>query len=103
MKTIELKRLETIKPDGSPTVLDYKIQLEGIMRAPLDPSRGADIEEIRNSIRVLDVLSKAKDKLVLEDADYEYMCRKVNAARYILASPAVIQFVDDVVGGQVRG
>ena len=87
------------RPDGTEIVLGYWAQLQSTMRMPSNPQAGADIEEIRKSIRIIDVLEKAgQDAKVVEfeDADYEFLITKVSAAKYTFADPAIVQFVDDV-------
>ena len=93
MKTIEFKMVQM----GANT-LNYKEQLTGIMQAPMDPQRGAGIEEVRKSVRVLDALEKAgEDQVVLEDADYAHVVEKINAARYLVLTKEVLQFIDDML------
>jgi hypothetical protein len=69
------------------------------MRSPTNPQGGADIDEIRKSIRVLNVLDEIgqdAEVLELEDSDYEYMQTKVSASKFTFADAAIVQFVDDV-------
>jgi hypothetical protein len=97
MKTIALKKIAIVLPDGSAGVLDYAEQIRGIVSAPGEGQRGLSVDEIRNSMRVLDALDKAQDsELNLEDNDYNYMIGKVNAARFGFASADILQFVEDV-------
>lgn len=99
MKRIPLKTVDVSLPSGSEMSLDYKTQLQVILRAPIDPKAGIDIEEMRGSIRVLDALDKADgDFCDLEDADFFFMVKKVNSAHFAQAHPAILQFVDDVTG-----
>jgi hypothetical protein len=96
MKRIELKRFQFTMPEGGQQTMDYKGQLQHIMRMATDPQRGADIDEIRHSLRVIDALDKADGFVELEDADYEFMVKKVRAARFPVAVPELLQFLDDV-------
>ncbi len=93
MKKVPLKVV-----DIDTGALDYKKELIIIFRSPTDPKAGADIEEMRRSIRVLDALDKASDTLELEDADYNYLKERVNRARFGMVHPAIVQFVDDMLG-----
>lgn len=102
MKRLELKNLPVTRPDGTEMELSYWIQLQTTIRSPADPQSGADIDEIRKSIRVLNVLDEIgqdAEVLELEDSDYEYMQTKVSAAKYTFADAAIVQFVDDVTAG----
>ncbi len=99
MKKLELKQLPMTRPDGTEETLSYWVQINSLMRMPANPQAGADIEEIRSSIRVIDVLEKAgQDAKVVEfeDSDYEFLKTKIAGAKYTFADPAIVQFVDDV-------
>ena len=91
MKTIKLKVVEM---DGRQ--FDYKEELKTVFRAPADPQRGADYEEMRRSMRVLDALDKANDTLVLEDADFTNLQERVKKARFVMVHPIIVQFIEDV-------
>lgn len=93
MKTITFRNVQV----GENT-LNYKTQLIGIMQMPKDPQRGAGIEEVRSSVRVLEALEKAgDDQVVLEDADYAHVVEKINSARYLMLTKEVLQFIDDML------
>ena len=81
---------------GTETRLSYKSQLEQILRSPANPQAGADYDEIRRSIRILDALEKEDHVLVLEDADYEYLRERVLGTKWPLIDLVVLQFVEDV-------
>ena len=83
--------------------LSYWAQLQSIMRTPIDIQQGADIEEIRNSIRVLDALDEVgieAEFLELEDSDFEYLVSKIQVAKFTFADLALVQFVDDVTNAE---
>lgn len=95
MKNIPLKTVE-VPIDGQPKKLSYKAQLIEILRTP-SASNGADYDEVRRSIRILDKLDETKgDTLQLEDADFEYMKQRVLNARWPLIDKYVMAFVEDV-------
>ena len=99
MKTIPLKKVQMKRPDGVDMTLSYWVQLQTTMRTPMDVQQGANVDEIRKSIRILDALDKAGEDaefFELEDTDFEYMADKVKASRFTFADPAIVQFVDDV-------
>ena len=92
MKSIELKEIEL---DDEKTLI-YKQELEIILGVPQDPSRGADIKEMRSAIRVLDALEKADGVLELEDADHAWLVTRLQSARFGMVHPAIVQFIDDI-------
>lgn len=92
MKTIELKEGEVGGKSFS-----YKEELKIILHTPIDRNAGADIEEMRRAIRVLDALDATEDnKLVLEDADFDYLKKRMNSAKFAIVDPALVKFVEDV-------
>lgn len=95
MKTIELKTVPFVAYDQDQE-LDYKIMLQILMEAPEDPQKGADINEVRRSIRVLDALEDADGQLQLEDADADYLVRRVRAAKFTSNNRVFADFVDDI-------
>ena len=82
--------------NGETMPLDYKQQLTAILQSPEDPQRGAEIAEIRKSMRVLDALDRSGTTLTLEDADYEYMKHRILSARYLIVNQAIMDFIEDV-------
>ena len=100
MKTLQLKDIPMTSPDGTETSLNYWEQLQATIRMPTDPRAGMDVEEIRKSIRIIDVLDNVGQDaktVKFEDADYDLLVAKVLATKYHFADPAIIEFVDDVV------
>lgn len=93
MKTVELKKADFLAY-GEKRELDYKAMLQTIMESPIDPIKGAGVAEIRKSIRVLDVLEKATDKLELEDADYDYMVERVKNTKFTTNNKVFVDFVE---------
>jgi hypothetical protein len=62
----------------------------------MDPQRGVDIEEMRKSIKVLDVVDGSNGVLELEDADYDYLKAKTLAMQWGVIDKRIVQFVDEV-------
>ena len=83
----------TLREDGD---LRYADVLREVIRRPLDPKQGADITELRQSIRVLDVLEAANGTLELEDADYDHLKRKLEAMTWNVVDKRVLRLVDEV-------
>ena len=102
MKTIPLKSVQLTMPSGEEKTLSYWEQLQGTMRQPMNVQQGADVEELRKSIRILDVLDNTDrdaEFLELEDTDHEYLVTKVTATKFTFVAPELVQFVDDVTKG----
>lgn len=95
MKTIELKTVPFVAFDADQT-LDYKMLIGTLMETPENPQAGAGIDEIRRSIRVLDALEGANGAVNLEDADYEYLVRRVKTAKFTSSNQVFIDFVEDI-------
>ena len=89
MKSIPLKDLGELR---------YADILKEVVRRPLDPQRGADITEMRQSIRVLDALETANGTLELEDSDYAHLKEKLERMQWSVVDKRLVQLVDDVLG-----
>ena len=77
--------------------VNYAEYIRVIMQAPINPQIGADIEEIRSSIRVLDALDKSTHgEINLEDADYKFFVMKIKTAKFMFVNREILQFVEDV-------
>ena len=77
-------------------ILSWPEAIRQVIRRPLDPQKGADIEEIRKGIRVLDALDKNNQVLELEDADWTHLVEKTKAMQWAFVDRRIIQFIDDV-------
>lgn len=98
MKFIPLKTID-VELEGKPTRISYRAQLKEIMRNPSDP-KGADYEEVRRSLRVLDALDGEDVVLKLEDADFEYMKQRILKARWPVIDKFVMTFIEDVTNAR---
>lgn len=78
--------------------VDYRDVIADIMAAPEDQRAGMSGEDIRVACLVADKFAKAiGDFILLEDADYETLARKVRVFRWGgLAHPNVVRFLDDI-------
>jgi hypothetical protein len=93
MKTINLL---VVEQEGIER-FDYKAQLLRIARQPLQPQGGMDLDEMRNSIRIIEALEKTQDGVVqLEDADYAFLVRKLDAQRWGFAHQVILDFADSI-------
>lgn len=94
MKHIPLKTL----PDPRLGDIVYQDVLREVVRRPLDVQRGASIEEMRQSIRVLDAIDAANGTLELEDSDYQHLKQKLNSMQWNVADKRIVTLYDDVMG-----
>jgi len=99
MKRIPLKVIPDPRfPIGSEgfeqNVIVYSEVVRQVIRRPLDQQKGADIEEMRKGIRILDQLDKSTTVLELEDADWEHLKTKTNAMPWAFVDKRIIEFVD---------
>jgi len=103
VKRIQLRNLPDSRfPPGTPefsqNLMAWDEAIRQVIRKPLDPQKGAEVEEIRKGIRVLDALDNAKDGVVeLEDADWEHLKTKVQAMQWAFVDKRILQFIDDVM------
>jgi hypothetical protein len=99
VKKIQLKTVD-MEVQGVTRQFSYQKELQTIFRTPADISKGAMVEEMRRSIRILDALDKSTDMLELEDADFEYLKSRVPNAKFSIVHPVIVKFVDDVTNVQ---
>jgi hypothetical protein len=92
VKRIPLRALAD--PEGQ--VIEYRAVIEQCLRVPLDRQAGATIDEMRKAIRILDALEAATVTLQLEDADWEFLKRKVDAMPWAVVDRRIVRFHDDV-------
>jgi hypothetical protein len=85
------------RADDATNVVDYRVVIREVIRRPLDPQRGADIEEMRRGIHILDALDEQSGPiLALEDADWEHLRLKVANMQWGVIDKRVLQFIDTV-------
>jgi len=80
-------------------VLMWDDAIRQIIRRPNDQQRGADLDEIRRGVRVLDALDKANttgNVLELEDADWEHLKQKTLSMQWAFVDKRIIDLVDAI-------
>ena len=94
---VEFTQLDAGPEDDADT-LDYRVLMIQIAKAPADPRGGADIDEIRKSMLVLDALEDAngKDHVILEDAWWRTLRDKAKNFRFRFAHRVIVDFVDAI-------
>jgi hypothetical protein len=79
--------------------VDYRRLVEDAIRVPLDREKGANIDEMRKGIRVLDALDASQHEVLeLEDADWEFLKQKVEKMPWAMVDRRFVQFHDDITG-----
>ena len=60
-------------------------------------TQGLSLEEMRRAMRVADALAAAagSDRVLLEDADWAYLCDRLKGHRFGVADAALVAMVDD--------
>lgn len=96
MHSVPLRSLND--PSSPIPVFEYRDVLKTVVSRPTDPQKGADITEMRQSIRVLDALDRANGTLELEDADYDVLKHKLETFAWNLVDRRIVQLMDDVSG-----
>jgi hypothetical protein len=93
MRQVPLKSV-TVIIGGNPQAISYREQIAEIIR---HPDQAADLEEVRRGIRVLDALEAATGGvLMIEDADFDHMVKRIKSARWPIVDKFVLDFVRDV-------
>lgn len=79
---------------------DFKALLKTVIGAA--PEGGSlTIDEVRTSIKVLDVLDKIDGgEITLEDADHAAVKKRVSAIKWKVATPDVVAFFDAVANAE---
>lgn len=98
MKSVRL--IIAINPKNEADPFNYITGINQVMRAPLNPQQGISIDEMKQSLKVLDKLDKCEvgDTLELEDAEWEFLCSKVRAARWGIVDSRLVAFSEDILG-----
>jgi hypothetical protein len=97
LKTIPDNRYLPGTPDYEANTITYADVITQVIRRPLDPQKGADIDEMRRGIRVLDAIDKSKGQVLeLEDADWEHLKQKTQVMPWGFVDRRILQFIDDV-------
>ena len=86
--------------DESPTK-EHEL-LESVIRNVAPGQQGFTIDDMRKGMRVLDALEMAEKTvdgriLVLEDSDYTFMKKRVEAARWVRITKPLLDFIDKIM------
>jgi hypothetical protein len=93
VKRIALKVYES--SDGKPELRTVEI-LRHVTRQPLDKAKGIEIEEMRQSVKVLDALDRANGTLELEDREWETLRDKMVAMTWGVVDARLIEVYESV-------
>jgi hypothetical protein len=95
MKRIPLRMLTADPPEQPLFSLEV---IRQIVRKPLDPNKGADIEEMRRGIHVLDAVDRSRDQVLeLEDADWEHLVLKTRSMQWAVIDRRLLTIIDDIL------
>jgi len=92
MKKFENKKTEITNGEST---MSYA-QLAGVCIKNINPQKGLTLEEMRQGIKVMDILEKEPESIELEDADYNFLLQKVNTMPWAMYHKDVIAFADAV-------
>jgi hypothetical protein len=101
LRVIPDDRFAPDTPEYAANTLDWSEAIRQVIRRPLDPQRGASIDELRKGIRVFDALDRANgtNELELEDADWEHLREKTQGMQWAFVDRRVLAFIEDVLSG----
>ena len=85
MKTLKLKKLVEI---------DYKTNLMGILRTA--PEGGYSHGEIFDSVKAQGALKEATEEVKFEDAVADFVKKRVENSKYVIATEELKEFLDDI-------
>lgn len=89
MRIIELKftQLES----GQPFV--YR---DALINAVKIPARGMNIDDMEKALPIIAAIRGANGKVVLEDTAHQLVVQRLGETVWMMADPAIVQFVKDV-------
>ena len=90
MKEIILKILDE---ESKVNKLSYKEIILTILKTPTKD--GLTIEDIRQSVKIIEKIEPAKEAVQFEDAEYNYLKKKINAFKWAIPHKNIITFIDD--------
>jgi hypothetical protein len=93
MKVIELK---TVPMDEGGT-LAYKDVLVNTLK---NHPQGMQLAEMEQVLKIVGTIKRANGQVVLEDADWEYVAKRLNATAWARADSAIVRLVKDVRDAQ---
>lgn len=100
MKKIILAPIKEIKIGPTTVNFGHRATLEQILQTAEDPRQGISVAEMRKAIKILDKIEDQPNDvsfaLILEDADYDYVLRRVRNFSFPFANKAILEFVSAV-------
>ena len=90
-RKIELKTvaMELREEQKEADVLDYRKLLTEVMRVQ---QQGMSFEDMEIAVRVIGDLKRANGAVLIQESDYEYLWKRVQALRPLVADPALLEF-----------
>ena len=93
MKHITLKSIEF----EDKSIFDYKEAMLAVLAKPINMQAGANYEEMRVIIPIMDKVTAANGVLSLEDAEHQALMVRAKSMPYRVVNKIILQFVDDIV------
>ena len=97
MKKIEFKTAEYENDLYGKGTIVYKNEMENLLLAPADPSKGTTPAEMREVMPIyLKLVAEKKDYIILEDAEHKILADRFEGAVFKFNSPEIHQMCEDV-------
>lgn len=79
--------------------VDYLACVRQVIRAPMNPQAGVQLDEMEKGLRVLKALFGLRlgDLLALEDADWQHLCDKIRTTRWSLVDERLVRFMHSIL------
>ena len=92
MKKFENKKTEIINGES---IMSYA-QLANLCIKNVNPQKGLTLEEMRQGIKIMDILEKEPENIELEDSDHVFLLQKVNTMPWATYHKDIVAFADAV-------
>ena len=97
MKKIEFKTADYENDLYGKGTIVYKNEMENLLLAPADPSKGTTPAEMREVMPIyLKLVAEKKDYIILEDAEHKIVADRFEGAVFKFNSPEIHQMCEDI-------
>lgn len=81
--------------------IEYSIDILKDLLGKAPDQNGLTIEQVRTSIKVLDVIDASIDGVIrLEDAEYNFVKHRISVTKWIVATKDLVEFIDAVMNAE---
>ncbi len=102
-----MKQVKLITPQANEiahaAVFSKNVDSKWFLKSALDytpPQQGITVTEMRNRLRIIEIIEKAKDTLLLEDADYTVLCDLFAMVPWGVNERFIIRVQDELVAAK---